>query len=121
MIRNIGKLLNLNTNSNNISVLSETFDFYSKMLKTEVHLLKQTANTPKGKKNECSYWVNWFTESNFRIETIFCYVVKGLKTIVYTSYKLFLRTNIFQALYCENQITQYHDKGSLGLPAYYIH
>lgn len=51
MIRNIGKLLILNTNSNDILVLSEAFDFNSEMLKTEVHLLKQTTNTSKGKKN----------------------------------------------------------------------
>ncbi|CAI6369554.1 unnamed protein product [Macrosiphum euphorbiae] len=53
------------------------------MLKTEINLLKHTDNIiPKGEKNKCGDWINWLTQSNCGRETIFCNVIKALKTFM---------------------------------------
>jgi len=82
MIQSIGNLLVLNINSNDISVLSTAFHLNSDMLKTEINLLKHTDNIPKGEKNKCGDWINWLTQSNCGRETIFCNVIKALKTFM---------------------------------------
>jgi hypothetical protein len=50
MIQSIKNVLPLNKNSNDISGMSTVFNLNSDKLKTEIYLLKHTANTPKEEK-----------------------------------------------------------------------
>jgi len=82
MIESMGRLLKLETSSDDIILLSSVFDLDSANLETEIRLLKQSTDLSESNKANCEKWMDWLTISGTSREVIFCDVYKSLKSFM---------------------------------------
>jgi len=82
MMESMAHLLKLETNSNNIILLSSIFDLDASKLETEIRLFKQSTDFLENNKTNCEAWLNWITMSGTSREVIFCNTFKTLKEFI---------------------------------------
>lgn len=76
MIECIGHLLKLETDSDDILLLSFVFDLNAANLKTEICLLKQSSDLTESNKSNCEKWMDWLTISGTNREVMFVIYLK---------------------------------------------
>uniref|UniRef100_A0A2S2NXT3 Zinc finger MYM-type protein 1 n=1 Tax=Schizaphis graminum TaxID=13262 RepID=A0A2S2NXT3_SCHGA len=79
IIKSVGMLLNLQISSDYMKILTDTFDLDSKVLKTEIDLLKHTDDIPNDGKINIDKWIKWLTEPYSGRETIYFNFFKALQ------------------------------------------
>lgn len=82
MIESMGRLLKLETSSDDIFLLSSVFNLDAANLETEIRLLKQSTDISKSNKANCEKWMDWLTISGTSKEVIFYNVYKSLKSFM---------------------------------------
>lgn len=82
MIESVGHLLKLETNSDDIFLLSSVFDLDVANLETEICLLKQSTDLSENNKANCEKWMDWLTISGTSREVIFSNLFKALKSFM---------------------------------------
>lgn len=82
MIECMGHLLKLETDNDDIFLLSSVFDLDAANLATEIRLLKQSTDLSESNIENCEMWINWLTISGTSREVIFCNVFKALKSFM---------------------------------------
>jgi len=82
MIESMGHLLKLETNNNDILILSYAFNLDAANLETEIRLLKQSKELSESNKANCEKWMDWLTTSGTSREVIFYNIFKALKSFI---------------------------------------
>jgi len=82
MIESMAHLLKLETNSDNIFLLSSVFHLDAVNLETGIRLFKQSTDLSESNKANCEKWINWLTTPGASREVIFCNIFKALKSFM---------------------------------------
>lgn len=80
MVESMGHLLKLETDSDDIYLLSSAFDLDAANLETEIRLLKQSSDLPESSKANSEKWMSWLTIPGTNREVIFCNIYNALKS-----------------------------------------
>lgn len=79
MMKSMAHLLKLETDSEDVVLLSSIFDLDASNLENEIRLLKQSTDFSEIKKENCEKWINWLTMSDTGRNVIFCNIFKAIK------------------------------------------